>query len=81
MRNFLIPILLYLAYAVFKVPLGNFLKSNQEKKKEAAGRQKMVQDPICEIYIPIDRAIEKTGGLGPVYFCSEKCAEIYLEKA
>lgn len=80
MRILLILALLYIAFVALKGLAGMIFLSNQRKKREAAGQGKMVQDPICEIYIPRDRAIEKSGKDGPVYFCSEKCAQAYLKK-
>ncbi len=80
MRILLVLALLYIAFVALKGLEGYIFLSDQRKKKEAAGQGKMVQDPVCEMYIPMDRAIEKHGEKGPVYFCSEKCAGTYLKK-
>jgi len=40
----------------------------------------MVKDPICETYVPKNRAIEKTFNGQTVYFCSQECADAYDKK-
>jgi YHS domain-containing protein len=34
----------------------------------------MVQDPQCKVYVPVSRAVKKSLGGNPLYFCSEDCA-------
>ncbi|HEY5648159.1 MAG TPA: hypothetical protein VLB09_01705 [Nitrospiria bacterium] len=80
MRILLILALLYLGFVLLKGAAGFLYLSKEKRKREGAAANKMVQDPVCEVYLPRDRAIEKTGKEGPRYFCSEKCAEEFARK-
>ena len=40
----------------------------------------MVQDPNCGTYIPRSEAVRRSVGGEDRWFCSEACAEAYLEK-
>lgn len=51
-------------------------KSPQEKGAEPSSTE-MVQDPNCEIYIPVTEAIRARIGSRDHFFCSEKCAAEY----
>lgn len=41
----------------------------------------LVQDPECLVYLSKDRAYSKVILGRPFYFCSQKCAELYLKKS
>ncbi len=80
MKVFLILALLYAAVVVLKALAGSLFLSKQRQNQTDTHGNKMVQDPVCQVYLPRDRAIEKAGKEGPVYFCSEKCAEEHAKK-
>ncbi len=40
----------------------------------------MVQDPNCEIYVPVTEAVKATIAGRDHYFCSEQCADEYRNK-
>ena len=40
----------------------------------------LVLDPMCQTYLPKERAIHKTFGRELVYFCGQKCLKGYQEK-
>ena len=80
MKIILILGLLYCAVVLLKGLAGSLFLSKQKQNQTDLRGNKMVQDPVCEVYLPRDRAIEKPGKEAPVYFCSEKCAEEYAEK-
>jgi len=80
-RFLVILFLLFVLYLMVKVFIGlTFLSRGQRKRQEELGGE-MVQDPVCETYIPRSRAIEKKVGGQTVYFCSPECVEAYLKKA
>lgn len=80
MKIILILVLSYVAVILLKGLGGSIFLPKQPPDSTGVPGNKMVQDPICQLYIPRDRAIEKTGKEGPVYFCSQKCAEEYAKK-
>jgi len=40
----------------------------------------LVQDPICKLYVPRREAIVLRGRGEPLYFCSEKCRDHYVQQ-
>ena len=79
-RFLVILILFFLLYLVARLLLGfSSLSSQQQKRHEQLGGE-MVKDPICETYVPKNRAIEKTFNGQTVYFCSQECADAYDKK-
>lgn len=40
---------------------------------------RMVRDRVCNTFIPVSRALTASGDEGPLYFCSEKCRQTYLD--
>jgi YHS domain-containing protein len=79
-RLLVILFLAFVLYLVVKVSIGfAFLSSQRRKRREELGGE-MVQDPICNTYIPRSRAIEKTIGGQTVYFCSQPCVDAFFEK-
>ncbi len=40
----------------------------------------VVQDPVCNVFLPRNRAIEARIGGETRYFCSEACAQEYRKK-
>ena len=40
----------------------------------------LVQDPVCKLYVPRREAIVLGGQGGPLYFCSEKCRDHYVQQ-
>ena len=40
----------------------------------------LVQDPVCKLYISRREAIVLGGQGGPLYFCSEKCRDHYVQQ-
>ena len=40
----------------------------------------LVKDPVCDTYIPKNKAISVKIGNKRVYFCSKECKERYLEE-
>ena len=40
----------------------------------------LVQDPVCKVYVPRGEAIVLKGQGEPIYFCSEKCRDHYVQQ-
>lgn len=40
----------------------------------------LVQDPVCKLYVPRREAIVLKGRDEPLYFCSEKCRDHYVQQ-
>ena len=40
----------------------------------------LVQDPVCKLYVPRREAVELREQDAPVYFCSEKCRDQYVQQ-
>jgi YHS domain-containing protein len=38
----------------------------------------LVKDPVCQTYVVRSRAVRRTAGGEPRYFCSDDCARRYL---
>ena len=80
MRLLIILFLFFILYLVLKVLIGfSYLSRQRRKQREEMGGE-MVQDPVCETYIPKGRAIEKNAGGQTVYFCSQQCMNAFFEK-
>ncbi len=45
--------------------------------EESVGEE-MVQDPVCESYVPVSEALKVRTRLGVVYFCGPECREKFL---
>ncbi len=45
--------------------------------EESVGEE-MVQDPVCESYVPVSEALKVRTRLGVVYFCGPECKEKFL---
>ncbi len=80
MRLLNILFLLFVLYLVVKVLIGFAYLSRQRRKRREQLGGEMVQDPVCETYIPRSRAIEKKVSGQTVYFCSQECADAFDQK-
>ena len=40
----------------------------------------LVQDPVCKLYVPRREAVVLRVNSGPLYFCSEKCRDHYVQQ-
>lgn len=66
-----------LAYALYRF-LRWMRKSNASGSQEGEGGggavDEMVQDPVCEIYVPRRDSVKRVIRGKTFFFCSEKCA-------
>jgi YHS domain-containing protein len=80
MRLLTILFLLFVFYIVVKVLIGfAYLSSRQRKRREQLGGE-MVQDPVCETYVPKTAALAESVNGQTVYFCSQKCADAFFKE-
>lgn len=78
----LIFLLRFLWRAVSQLLSGTESRSIRE---ETRGRKKsnliyggqMVRDPVCGVYVPLDRSVRERDGDEVRYFCSDSCRERY----
>ena len=67
-------------YALFRKVLPGSRPCREDyMEDERLGR--LVQDPNCNLYVDSKEAVQRKVPDGNLFFCSEKCAEEYLEKA
>ncbi|RMH36488.1 MAG: YHS domain-containing protein [Nitrospirae bacterium] len=45
------------------------------------GKDVMVQDPVCKVYIPVGAAVIEHVGGQRYYFCSEECARAFEQES
>jgi uncharacterized protein len=70
----------FVLYLVVKVLIGfTFLSSQRRKRREELGGE-MVQDPVCQTYVPKTTAIAKNVSGQTIYFCSQKCADAFFKE-
>ncbi len=52
-----------------------------KRSPPTAIQDEMVQDPVCQVYVPKGRALTwKDPKKGMLYFCSPQCRDQYLRK-
>ena len=50
-----------------------------DEKQNLLGKDSMIQDPVCKVYITAGSAITKKIEDHTYYFCSKECAKNFLE--
>lgn len=77
-RLIILILLLYILYRLLKaVFLG---RKKVERTAEGEIIDEMVQDPLCDKYIPRREAIRKVIGGKEYFFCSEECASRFMKE-
>ncbi len=73
-----------LAFIALFVLVGYFLFrwafGSSAPRGSGAAETEMVQDPNCQMFIPKNEAVYKIMQGQGHYFCTDKCADEYLEK-
>jgi YHS domain-containing protein len=78
LRLILYAVIIYLVYRVAKGFLGTGKKI--DRSPPAGEIDELVQDPMCEKYIPRMEAVRKVVRGKEHFFCSTECAERYASK-
>jgi len=56
------------------------IKERSEPDQLPPGKNHMVQDPVCLVFVPRGTAITEEIGGQTYYFCSQSCAHKFQEK-
>jgi len=56
------------------------IKERNEPDRLPPGKNHMVQDPVCLVFVPRGTAITEEIGGQTYYFCSQSCAHKFQEK-
>jgi YHS domain-containing protein len=56
------------------------IKGRSEPDRLPPGKNHMVQDPVCLVFVPRGTAITQEIGGQTYYFCSQSCAHKFQEK-
>jgi YHS domain-containing protein len=75
-------ILIFIGYLIYRF-LRGFLSSPKLPKRNPPQeiQDEMVQDPVCQVYIPKRQAVVLHDSNGAIhYFCSTECREKFIQK-
>jgi len=78
-RIILILGLLVVLYFILRRAVQGF-KGRNEPDRLLPGKNHMVQDPVCLVFVPRGTAITEDIGGQTYYFCSRSCAHKFQEK-
>ena len=78
-RIILILGLLVVLYFILRRAVREFKRRN-EPDRLPPGKNHMVQDPVCLVFVPRGTAITEDIGGQTYYFCSRSCAHKFQEK-
>lgn len=71
----------YLLYVLLKGSRGLQKPPAASREEGTVIDDEMVKDPVCETYLPRSIAIKQQYGSVTHYFCSEKCAQDFAQRA
>jgi YHS domain-containing protein len=77
-RLLIIAGLLVVAYLLVRRAYRDFLADRASRP--LIGKDQMVQDPVCRVYVPRGVAVEEMIGGQSYYFCSRTCAEAFQKR-
>ncbi len=71
--------LLAVLYFLLRRALREF-KSHGQPERLSPGKDQMVQDPVCRVFVPRGVAVTEDIGGQTYYFCSRSCAHKFQEQ-
>jgi YHS domain-containing protein len=77
-RFLIITVLLVVAYLLARRAFRDFLTSRSSAP--LIGKDQMVQDPVCRVYVPRGVAVQQNIGGQVYYFCSYPCADAFQKR-
>jgi YHS domain-containing protein len=77
-RLLIVAALLVIAYLLIRRAYRDFLEG--PKERSLIGKDQMVQDPVCRVYVPKGVAVAATIGGQEYFFCSPGCAETFQKR-
>ena len=75
-RLIIILVLLIILFLMVRSAVREFL-GRKRQKRSLPGKEVMVQDPACKLYISMESAVAATIGGQTYYFCSQDCAKTF----
>ena len=75
---FVIGLLVVLYFLIRRALQG--LKDRSEPELLPPGKNHMVQDPVCKVFVPRGTAVTEDIGGQTYYFCSRSCAHKFQEQ-
>jgi YHS domain-containing protein len=81
-RSILVLIFILVIYYSLKTLVRSALKGyyGEEEKRTQLKGEDMVLDPQCRTYVLKERAVARRVHGRPAYFCSEACAQKFVEQ-
>lgn len=73
-------IVIAVAYLLYKLIRAWNTVKGPSKADLPAGGEDLVEDPFCHTYVPVSHACRTVIDGKTVYFCSQKCLEMYNEQ-
>ncbi|MFQ5441385.1 MAG: hypothetical protein ACE5EB_01520 [Thermodesulfobacteriota bacterium] len=88
MKTLFFILIAYLLYVIIKrlfasnMPARPARPAGDETVHEThvAGGEEMVQDPVCESYVPFSAALKARTKKGEFYFCSSECRDKFISE-
>ena len=77
-RLLVVTALLIVAYFLIRRAYRDFIEGG--KSRPLIGKDKMVQDPVCRVYVPRGFAITAMIGGQEYFFCSPSCAATFQRR-
>jgi YHS domain-containing protein len=78
-RLLLSVVLLLLLFAILHYLIQDMFKQRRRLNRELEPEE-LVQDPYCQIYIPLGTAVRKRVAGRDYYFCSKECVRKFLDE-
>jgi len=78
-RLLLSVVLLLLLYAILRYLIKDIFKQKRRLNRELE-LEELVQDPHCQIYIPMGTAVRKRVAGRYYYFCSKECVRKFFDE-
>jgi len=81
LRLLIIASLLYILYRLFVGPRKKKVQDRQQGTAATSGAPKdvLIEDPVCNTYIPKRQAVQLHHDKKMYYFCSNKCCKMFLK--
>lgn len=82
LRILIIGFLLYILYRLLTGPGRKKVHGSKQANGVGTGsvQDVLVEDPVCHTYIPKGQAVRLHHKKQILYFCSNKCCEMFLQK-
>jgi YHS domain-containing protein len=77
-RLVIVTALLVIAYLMIRRAYRDFLGG--DSRRPLIGKDQMVQDPVCRVYVPRGVAVAAMIGGQEYFFCSPGCAETFQRR-